>query len=29
MVAIPEAAVPMMATGILADAITIGLTPGP
>jgi hypothetical protein len=28
MVAIPEAAAPMMATGILADAITIGLTPG-
>ena len=29
MVAVPEAAAPMMTTGILADAVTIGLTPGP
>ena len=29
MVAIPEAAAPMMATGILADAVTIGLIPRP
>ncbi len=28
-VAIPETAAPMMATALLADAVTIGLTPGP